>query len=287
MSAKVGNDNTNCDRAIRKEGCGIRNANGERLLELCTTYDLVIGGTLFPHTDICKLTWYSPNGRDRIQIDHLMINDTWRRSLLDVKVRRGADVGRDHHLMVAVLKMKLRKTGGRKAGRPRFNVGKLKDPTLKSAFVLQLKNRFQTLADMEDHTQPDADEVNNRWEHVKKAYLKTSEACLGNREKKRNEWITMATWQAIEKRKTLKRRAMEAKPDRLKEKYNLQYKRAFVEILANQAVVAASKGEQEKVYEITKIVCGKYRGTPDALITDKQGRLLTTEAEQEARWSES
>lgn len=67
----------------------------------------------------------------------------------------------------------------------------------------------------------------------------------------------MATWQAIEKRKTLKRRVMEAKSDRLKERYNLQYqeanravrrktradKRAFVEILVNRAEVAASKRE--------------------------------------------
>ena len=44
-------------------------------------HDLVIGGTLFQHKDNNKLTWPSPSGRDRNQIDHLMINGTWRRSL--------------------------------------------------------------------------------------------------------------------------------------------------------------------------------------------------------------
>ena len=90
LNAKVGSYNKNYDRAMGREGCGIMNENGERLLELCTTYNLVIGGSLFPHTDIHKLTWCSPNGRDRNQIDHLMINSIWRRSLLDVRVRRGA-----------------------------------------------------------------------------------------------------------------------------------------------------------------------------------------------------
>ena len=44
LNSKVGNDNTNHDRAMGKEGCGSINNNVERLLEFCTTYDLVIGG---------------------------------------------------------------------------------------------------------------------------------------------------------------------------------------------------------------------------------------------------
>ena len=87
----------------------------ERLLEFCTTHDLVIGGTLFPHHEIHKLSWCSPSGRDKNQIDYLMINGTWRRSLQDVRVRRGADVGSDDHLVMATLKLKLRRNGPGKA----------------------------------------------------------------------------------------------------------------------------------------------------------------------------
>lgn len=79
---------------------------GERLLEFCTTNDLVIGGTLFPHHNIHKLTCCSTNGRDRNQIDHLMINGMWRQLLLDVRVKRGADGGSDHHLVIAALTLR-------------------------------------------------------------------------------------------------------------------------------------------------------------------------------------
>ena len=109
----------------------------------------VIGGTLFPHRDVHKLTWYSSNGRDKNQIDHLMINGMWRRSLLDVRVREGADVGSDHHLVTAIPKLKLRKTGSNLRGRQHFDVEKLRDPKVKTAFTLH----FQVLADAKDQTQ--------------------------------------------------------------------------------------------------------------------------------------
>lgn len=37
-----------------------------------------------------------------------------QRSLLDVRVKRGADVGSDHQMVVATVKVKLRKTGCKK-----------------------------------------------------------------------------------------------------------------------------------------------------------------------------
>ena len=40
------------------------------------------------------------------------------------------------------------------------------------------------------------------------------------------------------------------------------------------------------MYKITKVVSSKCWGTIDRPIMDNQGRLLTTEAEQEARWAE-
>ena len=49
---------------------------------------MVIGYTLFPDREIHKIPPCSPNGRDRYQIDHLLINGKWRRSLRDVKVRK-------------------------------------------------------------------------------------------------------------------------------------------------------------------------------------------------------
>lgn len=114
LNAKVGSDNLNFERVMGREGCGVQNYNGERLVEWCAFNNMIIGGTLFPHRNIHKLTWTSPNGRDQNQIDHLMVISMWRRSLLDVRVRREADASSDHHLVTAKVKLKLRAAGPNK-----------------------------------------------------------------------------------------------------------------------------------------------------------------------------
>ena len=108
LNARVRSDNTNHDRTKGKEGCGSMSNNGERLVAFCTTYVLVIRGT--PHHEINNLTWCPPVG-DKNQIDLLMINGTLRRSLQGVRVRRGDDVGSDHHLVTVTLILKLRRKG--------------------------------------------------------------------------------------------------------------------------------------------------------------------------------
>lgn len=52
---------------------------------------------VFLHTHIDKTTWVSPDHITENQIDHVCINNTFRRTLQDVGVKRGADAASDHH----------------------------------------------------------------------------------------------------------------------------------------------------------------------------------------------
>ena len=61
--------------------CGIMNENGEKFAEFVEIT------TFFPHKDVHKLTWVSPGGRDKNQIDHIAINGKWKRSLQDARAR--------------------------------------------------------------------------------------------------------------------------------------------------------------------------------------------------------
>ena len=160
LNAKVGHDNQGLERVMGKHGCGIMNENGEHLVDFCGLNNLVIGETLYPHKDIHKLTWVSPGGRSQNQIDHIMImNGKWRRSLQDVRVRGGADVGSDHHLVTAKVKLKLMKQATPYRVR-RFDIGKLRDPKKKHEFRLELKNRFRILEDLDEHDEQGSVEEN-------------------------------------------------------------------------------------------------------------------------------
>lgn len=79
-------------------GLGVTNKNGELFADFCTDNDMVIGGSLFPHKDVHKATWMSPDRMTETQIDHICISQKFWRSLLDVRVKRGADAVSDHHL---------------------------------------------------------------------------------------------------------------------------------------------------------------------------------------------
>ena len=97
LSARVGCNNKNRE----SRGVGDLTNNRERVINLCEENNLIIGGTLFTHRNIHKLTWTSPDGRNQGLIDHIIMNSKWKGSLRDVRVMRNAHVGSDHNLLVA------------------------------------------------------------------------------------------------------------------------------------------------------------------------------------------
>ena len=293
LNAKVGNDNTNYGRAMGKHGCGVMNNNGERLADFCLNNNLVIGGTIFPHKNIHKLTWRSPDDRSVNQIDHIITNGKWRRSLTDVRAFRGADVFSDHHLITATVKLKLRKMKKQSEQRKQLDSTKLKCPSLKQQFVLEIRNRFQALAD----TTEDDTSVNTKWDVIKNTYVDAAIKILGYKKKNNKKWITPGTWQKIEERKQLKAKLLNTKSLRLQEQVKKAYtskdkevkrsarkdKRSFVEGLALEAEQAAARGELGTVYKITKQLCGR-NNSQSAPIRCKNGTVITNEQEQATRW---
>ncbi|XP_047111838.1 craniofacial development protein 2-like [Schistocerca piceifrons] len=184
LNAKVGPENEGLEHIMGVHGLGIRNVNGEMLIDTCAEHDLVIGGTLFPHRNCHRITWVSPDHVTENQIDQIVISRKFRNSLLDVRNRRGADVGSDHHLVLAEFRLQIVANRTKLNHRcKKIDVARLKDQQIKETYALELQNRFQVLSGenfMEEG-------IETCWQKIKDRYLDVGEKILGFKAHQRKE----------------------------------------------------------------------------------------------------
>ena len=105
---------------MERHGLDEMNEDEEIFADLCASNRLDIGGRR-----INKVTWISLDRRS------------------ENRVYRGADVASDHHLVLAKIKMKLKRVWLTRSTRPCYNVGLLKDRDVLDRFRLSLNNRYQ------------------------------------------------------------------------------------------------------------------------------------------------
>ncbi|XP_073821325.1 uncharacterized protein [Musca autumnalis] len=197
FNAQVGSDNRNRENVMGKHGLGQLSENGELLLEVCDNFNLVLGGTLFPHKQIHKVSWVSPDRLTENQIDHIAISKMWRGSLLDVRNKRGADVASDHHLIVADIRLKLRSViRNNRSMRRSLDITKLKNHDTCNNFTNKLKEKVNNLSENE--------EIEEYCKKITSAFTETAINEIGYTKKDSKPWISDTTWEHIVKRKQLK-----------------------------------------------------------------------------------
>lgn len=295
FNAKIGSDNRGYEEIMGQQGLGEMNENGERFADLCAASNLVIGGSVFHHRRIHKATWVSPDLSTENQIDHVCIGKKFRRSLQDVRVKRGADVASDHHLLVARLKLKLRKNWtGVSSQRQRYNTNILKDSKKKEEFKVTLSNKFQVLKEqLEDET------IEQKWLIVKEAVTSTCQEVLGPKSYTHKEWISAETLYKIEERREKKAMVNNSKTRATKAKAQEKYteanksvkqsirvdKRSYIESLAIEAEEAAHQNNTKDLYSIIKKLSGKF-AKPERPVKNRNGKVIADEEGQKRRWIE-
>ena len=106
-NAKIGTEYLWRDVAGKESLHKEANDNGERLCSFAVANNLKIMSTFFPRKNIHKETWISPDRRTKNQIDHVLIDNRNRSSIINVRSIREAECGSDHHLVLVKVKQRI------------------------------------------------------------------------------------------------------------------------------------------------------------------------------------
>ncbi|PNF30921.1 hypothetical protein B7P43_G03205 [Cryptotermes secundus] len=121
--------------------------NGVRVVNFVTLKNLTLKSTMFPHRNIHKFTWTSPDGKIHNQIDHILIDRRPHSSIRDVQSFRAADCDTDHYLVVVKVRERLAvsKQITHRVHMERFNLKKLNEVGGKEQYRVEISNRFTAL----------------------------------------------------------------------------------------------------------------------------------------------
>ncbi|KAG1668804.1 Craniofacial development protein 2 [Nymphon striatum] len=195
FNAKVGAGKE--QQIIGPYGIGIRNENGEKLVDFCKQQKLIATNTWFEQKESSRHTWISPDGNTKNQLDYILLSERYRNSAKNSKARPGADCGSDHNPVVLKLKTTMKKLKSKQMGL-HWNTEKLKEDKVRGEFREQIERKLGEVC-----TKEMSSEV--LWNKFKKDIHEVAhQSCGRNNPEKKQPWITVEILNLMIERRKLK-----------------------------------------------------------------------------------
>ncbi|KAI4825265.1 hypothetical protein KUCAC02_020952, partial [Chaenocephalus aceratus] len=108
FNARVGQKSSIWSGVLGRHGVGQVNANGLRLLTLCSEHNLTITNTIFQQKAKYKTLWMHPRSKHWYLIDYVIVRRSDIRNVHITRAMRGAECWTDHRLIMAKVHMQVR-----------------------------------------------------------------------------------------------------------------------------------------------------------------------------------
>ena len=273
-NAKVGSTTTS--GITGKFGLGVRNKAGDRLVEFCQNNSMFIANTFFQQPKRRLYTWTSPGGQYRNQIDYVLCNQRWRSSIQISKTRPGADCGSDHELLLAKIRIKLKKTG-KIIGPSRYELS-----NIPHEYTMKVKNRFEGL-DLADRMPEEL------WTEIRNIIKDEAIKNISKRKKqKKAKWLSAEALKVAEERRKAKDNGDEIKFYQLNAKFQKMARRDKEKYMKEQCREIEEnnrKGRTRNLFKKIGEIKGKFQAKWN-IIRDKHGKDLTEKEDIKKQWYE-
>ena len=125
---------------------------------------------MFPHRNVQKYTWISPDGKIHNQLERILIDRRWHLSILDIRIIRGTEYDTDHYLVVAKVtgRLAVSKQTAQTFNGERFYLSQPNELEVRKRYQIEITNRFASLENLTD-----VQDINRGWENIKEN-IKTS-----------------------------------------------------------------------------------------------------------------
>lgn len=264
--------------AIGKYGLGERNKRGDSLVDFCIGNELVVANTLFQQHPRRLYTWQSPDGKTRNQIDYILIKRRWKSSLRIAKTLPGADIGSDHQLLIANIRVKLKRVETSLRSK-RFDLGRIDDQ-----YRVETRNRFSKLLMYDAEVTPD-----ELWLDLKTSILESAKKCIPiQRRKKSTPWLSQEVIDLSDERRQLKEaglknsrmyRLISSEIQQKARRDKNDHINKMCQELEDHSQSNNSRNLFRSVRDLTRKTTARL-----AVIKDEDGKILTESEEIKDRW---
>ena len=150
FNARVGSDHRAWARVVGRHGVGKINANGHRLLSICSQNQLIITNPIFQTKNQYKGTWEQPRSKQWHMLHYVIVKKGDRQYVLLTRAMRGAECWTDQRLVRSSLSLNIRPLTRRRPAKKKMDCASLRSDIVKESLRTAIAHRLADAPHVEE-----------------------------------------------------------------------------------------------------------------------------------------